>query len=393
MRFRRESGARVLADLRHPDLQMQRGQLTVSGRVKMRGFDFELTPGVDEGDGLPAEIPFTAHASLVNIDYLRLRDDQSETVFNVTNVLNPQTRHCMPNLTLKDDGDDFPNRFVLLTDSQKDCELSVKAREGDLFLADDLPDALRQSLRDLVTPIYNHFALTLGSEPGITFVAWRPDSTTGDFRFERNWGTGSLVLFNGRAWQNGLDAHQKETLWDSFALEQVVRRLGWLGRVDDFTQSAVDYLLELAKSSRDRLTNRNLTAQLPNWIARCARFMDPKLRRAGGAQGGTGVDCGMVVQFVYDAVARAQSSGKSTVNDTWRKLLNVAFKRNEFGVQPQDFIAASTDARRMSGGLVNGSMDWPKFIEQMATIGVQLRIKPDGDVQDIEVVSLAHFQD
>ncbi len=78
--------------------------------------------------------------------------------------------------------------------------------------------------------------------------------------------------------------------------------------------------------------------------------------------------------------------------DTWRKSLNASFRRDEFGVAAEDFIASSADARRITQGMAGGSMDWPKFIEEMRKIGVQLRIKPGGDVQDVEVRSLAHFE-
>ncbi len=57
------------------------------------------------------------------------------------------------------------------------------------------------------------------------------------------------------------------------------------------------------------------------------------------------------MQFVYDAVARAQSNGKNVIYDTWRRLLTASFKRNEFGVAPKDFIASSPDALAHHAGL------------------------------------------
>ncbi len=151
VRFRRESDARVLADPVPAGMRLTRDQLTTGSRAGARDFAFELTENVDEADGLPAEIPFGAHTSLINTDYVRLRNAGRETVTSLAAVLSPQSRRCDRQLTLNDLGDDYPHRFVLLADTFKECERTLKSREGDLFFADDVPAALRQTLLDLVT--------------------------------------------------------------------------------------------------------------------------------------------------------------------------------------------------------------------------------------------------
>ncbi len=172
-----------------------------------------------------------------------------------------------------------------------------------------------------------------------------------------------------------------------------MRRLGSQGVPDDFTQAAVDYLLLLAKAERDRATNRRLTAELPAGSRACARFMNPGFARMIPPRVDPAATAAWCCSSCTTQSRCAQSNGNDAVYDTWRKLLTASFKRNQFGVATKDFIASSVDAQRITQGLVNGLMDWPKFIEQMAAIGVQLRIKPGKDMQDLEVQSLAHFKD
>ncbi len=61
-------------------MRLQRDQLTTGLGPRAQDFLFELTPNVEEADGLPAEIPFGPHASLVNLDYVRLRDTNREAI-------------------------------------------------------------------------------------------------------------------------------------------------------------------------------------------------------------------------------------------------------------------------------------------------------------------------
>jgi hypothetical protein len=257
-----------------------------------------------------------------------------------------------------------------------------------------VPESLRQDLRDIYGPLSNRLALKLGSEPGMVFVAWRPDSPRGNLRYEYSWSRNSLLLFNGRAWQQGLGPKQRDALWEYFAKEQILRRLQWRGPPDTFTLSAAGYLLLLAWFERDHSTTRQLTRELPGWIAACERDLKSRAGTPGApASGVASFDCGRVLQFVYDAAARARSKGEDSVYRTWRKLLTESYRRGEAGVETRAFMAASVDAQRIVQGLLKGAMDWPRFVEDLNALGVRLRIKPDRPELAIEVLSLEHFKD
>jgi hypothetical protein len=393
--FRRESIARQLpADSVNQPVQLQRDRLSAEGKAPIEDVTLEFAADIEEADGLPAAIPFGPGLSIVNIDYVRLRGTGRQTLINVANAVHPQTRSCEAELRLADDAMDFRNRFILLADRLSDCVRAVRNREGDLHFAEGVPENLRRDLSEIYGPVSNRFALKLGSEPGMLFVAWQPDAPRSNLRFEYSWSRNSLLMFNGPAWQRGLAPQQRDALWESFAREQILRRLQWQGRPDAFTLSAANYLLLLARSERDHATTRMLSTELPSWIAACAGDLGSQAVAAQTLpEGVSSFACGHVLQFVYDAIARAKSKGEDTVNRTWRKLLTESFRRGKSGVEPAAFMDSSVDAQRIVQGLLKGSMDWPGFVDALNTQGVRLRIKSDQSGIALEVLSLEYFRD
>ena len=186
----------------------------------------------------------------------------------------------------------------------------------------------------------------LGSERD-DIVAWRFGSQRNDFMFERGWVRSGLLQFNGTALQQGLDSRQQDALRELLVREQIERRLFKPGPNSAFMRSAVSYLTLLTTSGMQHTTLRELSELLPEWIAGCARQLraNPDSSPAPGAMIH---QCGNVVQFVYDAAARARSNGKDTVFESWRQLLVAAFVRGETGVDPVAFAGSSVDALRGS---------------------------------------------
>jgi hypothetical protein len=317
LRFR-ASGARQLAQGSDSHLTLQRDRLATDNGWGIRSVNLEFTAGTDEADGLPVVVPINATASLFNIDYARLYDTQQPLMVTLRNVMDPETRRCRRQLNLGDGAEDFRNRFVLVGDRLGDCNSTLNRREGDLIFADTVPERLREELRDFYTPIYNRFALDLGSEPGIVFVVWRPESRRNDFRLVRTLNRTSILVFDGPSWGQGFTEQQRDALWEDVAQEQIERRIR---DGDVITEAAADYLLQLARAERQKKTSRWLASQVPEWIAACGRSISLRTSATTAPRGIFNYDCGMLVQFVYDAVARAESKGESSVMFTWRTLL------------------------------------------------------------------------
>jgi hypothetical protein len=395
--FRRESSARrLIPQPVHPSIPASAVRLEGN---RLHGFDtvnisavLSLDDNIDEADGIPASIPFGSHASLVNLDYLRLRDTQFQTHITVANGIDPQTRRCEEKFALLDDAGNSSNRLILMADSYSNCRRVERAREGDLVIADNVPEKLRQAVQDTYEPIAVRFANKLGSEVGQIFVAWWPDSPHGDVRFERSWNRNSLLLFNGTAWQEGLSARQREALWTTFATEQIQRRFRQADRPGALTESAAGYLLVLANAERSRNTSPSLAGRLPVWIAECAGSLNDRAGKTAPAQNVPGGGCGLLVQFVYDAVARSRSNGRETLYDTWRRLLNASYRRGLSGASAAEFLASSSDARRIVQGLLDGSADWNTFAVALDGVGVKLKITSGGTLPAVEVQSLEHFE-
>lgn len=388
IRFRRESVARLPTRLVVRPMTLQSDRLTAGAGPSIANVALELAAGIDEADGLPALVPFGARTSLINLEYLRLRDTDRATAFNVSFALDPESRKCLSSLDLVDSEIYTPYRFILLGDRLGDCQSAVKNRESDLLFADGVPEPLKQHLRDIYQPVYSHFAARLGSEPALMFVVWRPESSRDDFRLELGWSRTRLLVFNGATWEKGVDPRQQDELWKALALEQIKRRL--TASPDAFTQAAVNYLFLLAEAERNHTTRAWLTTALPGWISSCARDMETS-RTTAKTTNGYSLGCGLVLQFVYDAATRARSGGKDTVHVAWRTLLAESYRRNEFGVQPKAFLDSSGDALRIMQVLLGSTIDWSRFGSELDRIGVRLRITQPQPT--ISVQSLPHFRD
>jgi hypothetical protein len=373
--------------------------LPVLNIVKLR---FTLASNVAEADGLPASIPFGPHSSLVNLDYVLLRVTvpdtnyrprfvtAGETTISLPFAIHPQTRRCERDLLLVDEGSTNPLRLILITDSNAECLRAEKRREGDLIFADSVPEPLRQAVRETYEPIAARLANRLGSEPGQVFVAWLPDSPHRGYRFEQSWNRNNLLLFNGAAWQQGADPAQRESLRADFVEEQIRRRIRQTDVPGAFTESAVRYLVRSLTAERSGDMGVWLAQALPVWIEGCAGDLENKAIAAAHGDVSS-IACGLVLQFVYDAVARARSAGRTSLSDTWRSLLGASYRRNESGVKPLEFLASSRQAQGIAQGLLDGSMDWSRFAAQMEDLGVQLLIEPGARRPAVTVVSLMHF--
>ncbi len=400
IRFLRKSTARQLPDRddrfsrvnRRLHLQLVPDRLIALDQPLIQRAGYEIAPNVSEPDGVPAHIPFGPDLALVNLEYVRIGDSPYLARLLLPNSMHPETRRCEALNQISDFWPADTHPYVLLGKTLKDCNRAARRREGDLVFAENIPDAVRQSVLELYDPIASRVANRLGSEPGNLFVAWWPESAHDGYRFQLSWARNSLLLLEGSAWQQGFDAAQREALRLSFMREQIQRRIREVDWRGPFTQSAVNYLLLLTSSEDDHTTARRLTRELPGWITGCAGRLQTQ------APGGTGQDvtateCGLVLQFVYDAVARSKSAGKRSIYDTWRELLDAAFRRRQSGARPAEFLASSADARRIVKGLVDGHVDWSEFAAALDGVGVKLRVAPGAAAPQYAVQSLEYFRD
>jgi hypothetical protein len=394
VRFRRASSARRLGPKQTPASPVRlEGNRLLDFDALHTNAVLSLDDNIEEADHIPASIPFGPQTALVNLDHLRLQDTRFQTHITVVNGIDPQTRRCEEKFALLDDGREGPNRFILLADTYAHCRRAERAREGDLVFADTVPEKLRQVVTDTYGPVAVRFANRLGSEPGQIFVAWLQDSPDGNIQFERSWNRNSLLLFKGATWQAGLSSPEREALWSTFATEQVQRRFRQTERSGTLTETAAGYLLALAHAERAPATYGSLAEALPVWIAGCARRMDEDRDSTIVPENVPGNECGMLVQFVYDAVARFRSRGRETIYDTWRRLLNASFRRGESGASPADFLATSDEAHRIVQGLLDGTVDWNQFAAALDNIGVRLEFQRATGTPSASVLELTNFRD
>jgi hypothetical protein len=390
--FHRESESRRLLGGNSTNLQLQRDRITGNWDRTFLRTTVELAADISEEDDRRAVFRFGPHTSLVDIDYVRLGSPGNATLYYAQNAIHPETWRCVSELGIGIGAAGSSTHFLLLADTFKDCQKILQEREIDLLFADDFPAALRQALMGVYEPVYSRLSHRLGSEPGQIFAVWRPESQRNDFTFDRGWVRGGLLQFNGAALKQGLDSRQLDSLSRLLVREQIERRLLKPGPSSVFMQSAVNYLTLLTTSEMQHTTLRELSERLPEWIVECARHQgtqpdDPSTPRAMTLQ------CVNIVQFVYDAEARARSNGKNTIYDIWRQLLSVSFERGETGADAVAFAGSSADALRVVRGLTDGSVDWQAFATELDKLGVRVRIIQDQSGITAQVLSLEHFRD
>jgi hypothetical protein len=160
-----------------------------------------------------------------------------------------------------------------------------------------------------------------------------------------------------------------------------------------FTESAASYLVMLAEGEQARSSTRLLAAALPGWITGCASHLNVRAVTGAFRDGVYSMDCGMLVQFVYDFAARSKSRGRESLYDTWRALLSASFRRGDFGVSPVAFLASSGEAHRVVKGLLDGTVDWNRFSAEIEGFGVNLNMIRSVPVPEVEVRSLAYRWD
>jgi hypothetical protein len=352
---------------------------------------FMVAANIDEADGIPAHISFGTNVALLNLDYVGLRDANRKARIGLENAMHPQTKECEAIQWIGDLWPDGTNAYVLIGKSRRDCLRVTRAREGDMLFAEDIPDDLRQAIRELYDPIASRLANHLGSEPGNMFIASEPGSTRASFQLQVGWNRNSLLLLHGIRWQQGIDVVQQASLRVAFMREQILRRIREADWPGPFTQAAASYLLLLARGEDNHTTEQLLMQELPSWIGACAR----RIRQVGGM--GTpkpdvsSIECGLVLQFTYDAVMRFRSEGKQNAFTLWRKLLDESFRRGKSGVTPEAFLASSGDAQRIAQGLLGGSIDWEAFTAALTGVGVNLQMVGDRAAPNFELQSLQHF--
>lgn len=397
--FRRGSAARQLPGDEKPSrinrrlhLELLPDRLVATEKPWLDTVELDLAANIDENDGVPAQIPFGNGLALVNLEYLQPAGTV-RTRFALTYAMHPLARTCQSQAIFADIWSSGSSPYVLLAKSNKDCNRARKGREGDLLFAESVPPQLKRAVLELYDPIASRLANRLGSEPGTMFVAWWPESPHDGHRLELGWGRNSLLLLNGTDWQQGIDAAQRESLRVSFMREQLQRRISEADLRGPFTQSAVSYLLLLTRGDEIHATSRQLRQELPGWIEGCNTRLQNDAGNTSDTPQSSSIECGQLVQFVYDAVARAESSGRQNLFDIWRKLLDEAYHAGRSGTTPAKFMASYAPALEIVKSIVGGSADWPEFVAALAAVGVRLRAVPDGSPAHFEVQSLEHFED
>lgn len=397
--FRRTSTARLLPEPgsklftvnRRLRLELRPDRLIAGWPSHAGDAAYQLASDIDEADGLPAHIPFGPNVALVNLDYLSMHHDRYTTRIFAANVMHPQTRRCEQELSIFQLWPEGTNQYVLLGNSLRSCERFTRSREADLLFAESIPREFRQVVMEIHDPIASRLANRLGSEPGNIFIAWWPESPHDGYRLQPSWNRNSLLLFHGSSWQQGIDASQRESLRTSFMHEQIQRRIRESDWPGPFTQSAVRYLLLLTSSEENNTTRQILIQELPSWLTSCADAILNRSKAANSGQDVPSFECGLVLQFVYDAVARSSSAGELNIFSTWRKLLNAAFRARSAGVRPENFLDSSSEAQSIAQGLADGEIDWPGFAVALENHGVTLAVDTSGTSPGFEVKSLENF--
>ena len=345
-----------------------------------------------EGFAPTAVTTIGAQSSVVDLRFM-LPQAAGEVSFELRNAFDVRARACVDDLEV--DGARAPKPhsgdawLVVVTTSRDACRASI--REGDVTLvADGAPAQLQVAAARELASAYRRLSGRLGrplDPPPTLILVHRPRSGSSVLGGRR--GTDSVVLaaLQGDTWvaptarnTSALTFHLTRQLTPAWLAGVVVPapeplRVGhWL------VDGAAEYLAALERRS----VGQEVYGETPGLrlladIDLCSRQVEwpASPRPVAPVDRGPRLSCGLLIQFVYDAITRAETAGQRTIFDVWADVLAEA---DGGPIDPASFLATNARAHAAVAGLVDGpSGDFEAIAAALRNAGIDASL---GDPRD-----------
>jgi hypothetical protein len=345
-----------------------------------------------ERTALSLFVTMGARSSVIDLRLL-LPSAAGEVSFEVQNAFDVRARACVDELRLE--GTDAPPSgratgwLVVASTSRDACRAA--ARDGDLtFLAEDAPAQLQAIAVEQFASAYRRLSEKLGrplDPPPVLILAHKGRSGGGVMGIRTGLDSVVLASLEGDSW-TAPNSRSASRLGSS-----LTRALApyWLAgvivpppeplRVGHWlADGAAQYLAMLdSQSLGEEVYPEPAGRMVLADIELCSRQVEaPFVPRAVAVPVESDpLKCGLLIQFVYDAITRAETAGQRTIFDLWADVLADA---DGGPIEAESFLGTNERARAAVAGLVYGpAADFEGVTTTLRTAGIDASL---GDPRD-----------
>lgn len=319
---------------------------------------------IEPAEGAASTALFTMGARSSVIDLRALLPQSPAVAFRVRNAFDAHSRACVDELVLEGDGASTGAWFVVVSTSRDACQQTI--RGGDVtLLAEDAPAQLQAVTERELVGAHRRLAEKLGrplDAPPTLILAHRGRASGGVTRVQRSADTVVLAALEGDSW---IDPNARQANALAFSITRALAPAWLVGivvpppeplRVGHWlADGAAQYLAMVDRQMQGAEIHaapagRMMLAD----IGLCSIRVEAPLGRSPSAALPVDRDplgCGLLVQFVYDAVTRAETAGLRTIFDVWADVLAEA---DGGPIDTETFLAMNERARAAVAGLVYG---------------------------------------
>jgi hypothetical protein len=337
-----------------------------------------IEPSPVRGDAGAVVVALGARSSLVDLRRVLPPDEAGPVAIKLRNAFDVRERACVDEYAPDDAGRlrDTSAWFAVVSTTRDACHEAMHGGNGAQMFAEEVPAPLQLSASQQIAAAYRRLAEKLRSplDPPPTLVLSYAPGSRGGFTMVRT-GIDSVVFarLEGDSWATPT-ARQTTSL--AFSLTTALVR-SWLHGLPEEGllggSGAARYLAALERhSAGDDIFGEPAGRILLGEIEDCGRQIGWGISGTGVPPPGVVLACGPLIQFVYDAVARAESAGGRTIFDVWADVL----ARADGGpLEAKSFLATNERAHAGVAGLVYGpTADFAGIAELLRSAGIDASV-------------------
>lgn len=352
-----------------------------------------IEPQIGPGQGRATVSKIGTGASVIDLALALPAAPAAPISLELRNVFDVRARACVNERKIDDARSRLGSALawlVVVGTSREACQAASHESGGVFVLADAAPLQWRMAASLELASAYRRLAERLGRQldpPPTLVVAYEPSGSN-----TIGWRTGIdsviAVSLTGDTWNKGphVQARDWASLTEALArawFEELVvpsspqspRYRHW------FVGAPPQYLAALDRHGLgEQPFGISAGRMLVGDIDLCSSSVEAPLRDAPAMAVPVERNpqtCGLLIQFVYDALTRAETGGQRTIFDVWAELLEEA---DGGPIYPESFLATNERARAAVTGLIDGPVaDFERIVATLRGAGVDAYL---GDPRD-----------
>ncbi|MEX2124722.1 MAG: hypothetical protein WD795_12585 [Woeseia sp.] len=345
----------------------------------------------------PSLTTVDATTSVINLDYVRLKNDLEPVSITVRNAYDPYEQVCVEKYDIPPaKGTEYPDsagRYVLLSSTYDACAAHVNNGPPKIFFSRDMSPPIVKLISGSLLPAYDgikkQFEVRPEPEPTI-FLSQDRGGVVNEYQGDAGWDSIISLRFQGDAWDTPDEVDSNRVL--TFLTHELVHLwIGKLLRTDTgngperawLHEGAADYIALIELVSQGSLSREYFLSRMGERANACGQIPGTRylMTDREPAAGSLVYDCGVLVQLVYDAVSRAESDNERTIVDLWRDFVKTSIGDGTHAIRAEQFVDSYPNAKRILSGVFYGpEIDMNSIAAELRTLGVDAILQESTDV-------------